>query len=251
MPGTRGLPHPAEVCPAASATHELWPRSLRSTPTPQNKKTLPLPPPSLSPPSSLDLPRRIKSNLINLLRLSRQIGSEMVPRLCLLQLCERRWARRSWVRTSPQAWAARPGCRACGSLGLRKHHPPMEVGAEANRLNLAVKKVRSWLGEALRMFTRRVPVSWPHCTRSRGRPLSPLPRSHCGVARDRHRFRVLLPGRGSQRVHQKRIPTLSLTPAPLPGTQQGASTLPLQLTASDQKLPRKAFEVAGGEAAAG
>lgn len=143
MPGTRGLPHPAEVCPAASATHELWPRSLRSTPTPQNK-TLPLPPPSLPPPSlspssSLDHPRRIKSNLINLLRLSRQIGSEMVPRLCLLQLCERRWARRSWVRPSPQAWAARPGCRACGSLGLRKHYPPMEVGAEANRLNLAVK----------------------------------------------------------------------------------------------------------------
>lgn len=57
----------------------------------------------------------------------------------------------------------------------------MEVGAEANRLNLAVKKVRSWLGEALRMFTRRVPVSWPHCTRSRGCPLSPLPGSHCGV----------------------------------------------------------------------
>lgn len=255
MPGTRGLPHPAEVCPAASATHELWPRSLRSMPTPQNK-TLPLPPPSLPPPSlspssSLDHPRRIKSNLINLLGLSRQIESEMVPRLCLLQLCEHPWARRSWARPSPQAWAARPGCRACGSLGLRKHHPPMEVGAEANRLNLAVKKVRSWLGEALRMFTRRVPVSWPHCTRSRGRPLSPLPGSHCGVARDRHRFRVLLPGRGSQRVHQKRIPTLSLTPAPLPGTQQGASTLPLQLTASDQKLPRKAFEVAGGEAAAG
>lgn len=64
-------------------------------PTPQNKKTLPLPPPSLSPPSSLDLPRRIKSNLINLLGLSRQIKSEMVPRLCLLQLCEHPWARRS------------------------------------------------------------------------------------------------------------------------------------------------------------
>lgn len=49
---------------------------------------------------------------------------------------------------------------------------------------------------------------------------------HCRVTRDRGRFKAFLPDRGSQRLHHKRIPTESLTPARrCGGAQRGSSRL--------------------------